>query len=74
MINSGTLPISILSPQQESMNVLISSLLDFINHQQALQKDATAVMSILSELYSQYKNDHFLANLKNVMKRVINHL
>ena len=42
------------SHQQNSMYVFGYSLLDLLNHQQALQKDTTVVIAKLSYLQSQY--------------------
>ena len=36
-----------------------------VSHQQALQKDTTAVIFNLLDLQTQYKNDDFLADLQN---------
>ena len=39
------------------------SLIDLLNHQQALQKDTTVIISKLSDLQIQYKNALFFADL-----------
>ena len=55
---------SVAIVQQTSEHKFISSLIDLLNHQQAMQKDTTAVIFKLSHLQSKYKNNHFLVNLQ----------
>ena len=39
-----------------------SSLIDLLNHQQALQKDMTTINIKLPDLQTQYKKYHFLVD------------
>ena len=40
------------------------SVIDLINQQQVLQRDTTAAITKLFELQTQFKNDHFLADIQ----------
>ena len=39
-------------------------MIELFDQQQALQRDTKATISKFLEIWIQYKNDHFLANLK----------
>ena len=59
LTNSATLPMAMPLHQQSLINVFNSIFWDILNHQQALQKDTTIVISKLSDIPSQYNNNHF---------------
>ena len=52
---------SVESPSQQIH--LILPLIELLKHQQTLQKDTAEMISKLSDLWLQHKNDHFLADL-----------
>ena len=63
MTNLANVQNSETQAQQNSANKFNLSLIELVNHQQALQKQSTDVIFKLSNLQSQHKNDNILADL-----------
>ena len=62
LYNHLSLQNSIIRAEPISISWTNPSVVELLHQQEALQKDTTAIISMLSELQTQHKNDNFLVD------------